>query len=66
MNQPMPDTPPVTVAQLRAQIEHHRQWWPANSLCTAESAVQSLERLVAADSADVPGILGELRAEDPS
>jgi hypothetical protein len=53
----------ATVAGLRAEIEHHRRWWPSNALGTAESAVSVLERLVAAEPSEVFAILAELRGD---
>jgi hypothetical protein len=50
-----------TVSQLRAEVEHHRRWWPSNALGTAEQAVTALERLVAAEPSEVFQILDEMR-----
>jgi hypothetical protein len=54
--------PPLpTVAKLRADIQHHRDWWPSNPLGTAVEAVDALERLIAANPPEVFGLLDELR-----
>jgi hypothetical protein len=50
-----------TVARLRADVEHHVRWWPSNALGTAQEAVATLERLVAADPSEVFALLDELR-----
>ncbi len=50
-----------TVAELRAEVEHHIRWWPSNALGTAQKAVRTLERLVAAEPSEVFAILDELR-----
>lgn len=57
----MSDLKTVTVAGLRAEVEHHVRWWPSNALGTAQTAVAALERLVAAEPAEVSAILDELR-----
>ncbi len=57
MNQPA--LPPVT--RLRADLEHHRRWWPSNPLGTAEQAVCALERLAAAEPGEAFGLLDQLR-----
>ncbi len=54
---------PVTVAKLRADIEHHVRWWPSNALGTAQTAVAQLERLVNAEPHEVFALLAELRGE---
>lgn len=54
-----------TVSQLRAEVDHHRRWYPSNALGTAEQAVQALERLVAAEPAEVFRIIDELRGGTP-
>jgi hypothetical protein len=54
-----------TAAALRAEVEHHRHWWPSNALGTAERAVAALERLVAASPSEVFDLLDELRGEKP-
>ncbi len=59
----MTDQPVKTVAQLRADVEHHVKWWPSNALGTAQAAVATLERLVAARPDEVFGLLDELRGE---
>jgi hypothetical protein len=51
----------VTVTGLRAEVDHHRAWWPSNALGTAETAVAALERLINAEPGEVPVILDELR-----
>lgn len=57
-----PPSPRKTIAALRAEIEHHRRWWPSNPLGTAEDAVSALERLVAAAPSEVFALLDELRS----
>ena len=56
------DTPTCkTIADLRAEVDHHRRWWPSNPIGTAEQAVSALERLVAAPPSEVFALLDELR-----
>ncbi len=58
----MDTTQPLTpVAKLRADLDHHRRWWPSNPLGTAEEAVCALERLTAAAPGEVFGLLDQLR-----
>jgi hypothetical protein len=52
---------PVTVVELRAEIAHHRRWYPSNALGTAERAVSALERLTKAEPSEVFAILDELK-----
>lgn len=56
-------TDPVTVASLRADIEHHVRWWPSNALGTAQTAVKALQRLIDAEPSEVFAILDELRGD---
>ncbi|MGX6604842.1 hypothetical protein ACWKSP_22340 [Micromonosporaceae bacterium Da 78-11] len=56
-------TEPVTVAKLRAELDHHVRWWPSNALGTATTAVSALERLITVEPAEVFAILDELRGE---
>jgi hypothetical protein len=53
--------PPTPVAKLRADLDHHRRWWPSNPLGTAEQAVVALERLPAAEPGEVFDLLDQLR-----
>jgi hypothetical protein len=56
-------TKDVTVAGLRAEIDHHVRWWPSNALGTAQAAVGALERLTQAKPSEVFAILDQLRGE---
>ena len=58
MTAPLP-----TVAKLRADLDHHRRWWPSNPLGTCEEAVAALECLAGAGPGAVFGLLAELRGE---
>nr|WP_221374451.1 hypothetical protein [Actinoplanes polyasparticus] len=55
-----------TVAQLRADVDHHRRWYPSNALGTADEAVTVLERLTTAAPHEVFALLDELRGTTTS
>jgi hypothetical protein len=54
-------TATVTVAQLKADIERHRRYWPSTALGTACEAVAALQRLIDAEPSEFCPILDELR-----